>query len=239
MGQVESFDWKKQHHRVRFDTNSRETLLVPSRPFLEYVACVKRELGNRRKKARIEPENNSDLPVDSSLICSPIREEHETGDHLIFRDEQFSFTGEDSKVRRASARNPASIFRSKGLMEHLPFSTLQYTSEETKASIDSLDDSKSLQDVFEDEWVDVVKGTSYDDEKSQTSDVSAILLDCKPCLALDDEKENESSTKTCPRLWNKAVRSKIFDSKESSLIGLSLLNSFMLCFIRTGRFFAP
>lgn len=114
MGQVESFDWKKQHHRVRFDTNSRESLLVPSRPFLEYVACVKRELGNRRKKARIEPENNSDLPVDSSLICSPIREEHETGDHLIFRDEQFSFTGEDSKVRRASARNPASIFRSYG-----------------------------------------------------------------------------------------------------------------------------
>ena len=213
MGEVESFDWKKQSHRVRFDTNARETLLVPKRPFVEYVASVKRELVNRRKKARTEPENNRDLPVDSNLLCSPIREKRETGDCLVFRDEQYSYIGEHPMVRKGPARNPACLFWSQSLIEHFPFCTLQDTSTETKPSFDSLDDIKSLEDVYQDgQWAEDIKGSSFDDDiRSLTSDVSAILEDFKPCYPLEDEIDNESSTKTCTRLWNKAVRSKISD----------------------------
>lgn len=96
MGVVEAFDWKTHHHRVRFDDKDRETVLVPPRPFCDYIARLRLEIDSNKKKAAIRPTRV--VPADSTLLCSPTRQKYENGDCLVFRDGQFSFASESDKV---------------------------------------------------------------------------------------------------------------------------------------------
>lgn len=104
MGEVEAFDWKNQHHYLRFEpNNTRESLLVSSRPFDEYVDTVKRAIDDRRKRTRTEAETDAEAdPAANLLLCSPARGKSKTGDHLVFQNDQYSFASEDFKVRRVS-----------------------------------------------------------------------------------------------------------------------------------------